>query len=349
MYEDVAPAAATALAAPPTPAGADQAALVRGPSDAAAAMVAFEFRHSDQAKPALEDAIRLFLGTAGHAASESSAVAPEQPSPPAAALAPWSDEFVARGRPVVRTEEDLARAGLAAAPTMQSPLRSQYRALRWTLLDRMRRNAAELGERSRILVITSALAGEGKTFTAFNIARSLATDTEYQVLLIDLDVVRQSISKALGVDKRPGIAECLLDGRGIADLACPLGRPNLSIVPVGQRSRDAADSLATEAYPALLMNLLRRHPALIVVVDSGPLLLSPEAELVISPAGALLMVVRAGSTPRRAVRDAIGRVSKQIPIGIILNGWEPGGWGDPESYYSYYYEQQDPPDQGPGR
>jgi Mrp family chromosome partitioning ATPase len=263
--------------------------------------------------------------------------------PPAEALAPLERPyaeapFVPGGEALEWSDERFERAGLLAAPEFRGLHRSQYRGIRRVLLDRIRGNAGEFGARSRAVVVTSALAREGKTFTSFNLASSLARDPEYQVLLIDTDLARRTMSKALGVGARPGLSECLLDpAQDVAPLAMPLAE-RLSVLAAGCRYMEAGDRIATTAFPQLLDRLLLQHPALVVVMDAGPLLLSAESEVVTARAGAALLVVRAGSTTRRAVRDAMERIPKHVPAAVLLNAWEPSGFGDPERYYGDYYD-----------
>jgi protein-tyrosine kinase len=248
------------------------------------------------------------------------------------------EPFVPGGGPLEWDEARFEQAGLLASPEFRSLHRSQYRGIRRVLLDRIRDNANEFGARSRAVAVTSALAGEGKTFTSFNLASNLARDPEYQVLLIDTDLARRSMSKALGIGGRPGVSECLLDpAQDVAQLAMPLA-DRLSVLGAGCRYMEAGDRIATTAFPQLLERLLVHHPRLIVVMDAGPLLLSAEAEVVTARAGAALLVVRAGSTPRSAVRDAMERVPKHVPAAVLLNAWQPGSFGDPERYYGDYYD-----------
>lgn len=162
-------------------------------------------------------------------------------APAAGAWTPYAEEMR-------NTDDALQGAGLLASPEFRGQHMSQYRSVRRLLLDRMQSNAAESGARSRSLAVTSALPGEGKTFTSYNLARSLSHDPNHKVLLIDGDLARRTLSRTLDAGHREGLAECLMDPTlDPRSLAAPMGE-RFSLLPAGRRYVEACERLASSTY-----------------------------------------------------------------------------------------------------
>jgi len=232
----------------------------------------------------------------------------------------------------------LVGCGLAPHSKHEARQLAQFRSIRKSICDGLRASERVGQPAKRIISITSAFAAEGKTYTAFNVARSLARDGEYQVLLVDGDLAKRRLTTALGLMNADGLAEALLPGgAGLASLSVAFGDSDLAILPAGRAYASASERLASGELERQLGELVDRYPKLVVIIDSGPILLATEAEALVSASDAVVFVVRSGVTSRNAVRDAISRIGDARPVSFVLNAWESSGFGEQESYYGEYY------------
>jgi len=168
--------------------------------------------------------------------------------------------------------------------------------------------------------MASALPSEGKTFTAINLALSMALEKDISVLLIDADVAKPHISCTFGVENEPGLMDLLRDeATTVESVILPTDVPNLCILPAGRRSDTATELLASHRMEAIVSYIAASDPMRIALIDSPPLLLTSESRALAQSVGQVVVVVRAGFTPQRAVLDAISYIGEDKSIGLILN------------------------------
>ena len=154
------------------------------------------------------------------------------------------------------------------------------------------------------IVVTSAVSGEGKTFTALNLAMSLACEPDFEVLLVDGDVPKSHLTQVLGLQKHPGLMDVL-----------------------------ANDQLSPSD---VLQEFGGRDSRRLVLFDSSPLLATSESQVLVSHMGQVVMVVAAGHTVRHAVDQALQAMDEAQYVGLMLNMSRlPAS----ESYYDSYYGQ----------
>jgi len=188
------------------------------------------------------------------------------------------------------------------------------------------------GAPANLVQVTSALAGEGKTFCAINLAISIALEMDHTVLLVDADVAKPSIPQALGLKTEKGLMDVLLDRRiDLAQVLCRTDIDKLSLLPAGTAHQQATELLASDAMGALLQEMAERDR--IVIFDSPPLLSASEAGVLASRVGQIVMVVEAGKTSEAALKEALGRIESSNVVGLLLNKGEAPGLG---SYYGGY-------------
>jgi len=185
-----------------------------------------------------------------------------------------------------------------------------------------------------LIVVTSAMAGEGKTYCAVNLAMSIAMEMDITVLLVDADVARPSVLKVLGLPPQPGLMEKLLgDQAELSELILRTNVANLSLLPSGRTHRHATELLASRNMSRLLTEIAERYADRIVIFDSPPLLLTTEASVLAAQMGQILMVVESETTTQHAVKEALRRIERCPNVNLIYNKSKtfPGG-----EYYGYY-------------
>jgi exopolysaccharide/PEP-CTERM locus tyrosine autokinase len=182
--------------------------------------------------------------------------------------------------------------------------------------------------RANLVLVTSALAGEGKTFCAINLAISIALEMDRTVLLVDADVAKPGVPQALGLEAEKGLMDVLLDHR--VDLAEVLWKTDigrLTLLPAGRAHKHATELLASDAMRGLLHEMAERYHDRIIIFDSSPLLAASEAGILASQVGQIVVVVEAGKTSEAALKDALGRIDSSKVAGLLLNKGESPGLG----------------------
>ncbi len=208
-------------------------------------------------------------------------------------------------------------AGVIAPEDEERRLAEEYRIIKRPLLKAM--TGDEAPALSNILVVTSAVPGEGKTFTSLNLALSLALERNREVVLIDGDVAKRDITHVFGLDEEPG----LLDAAGTTDhdLASTILKtdvPSLYVMPAGNQHLEATEILGSERTAALLASLAS-DPRRIVLIDSPPLLVTTEAGVLTSLAGQVVLVVKASETPQEVVVRAVESITEDKSVSLVLN------------------------------
>jgi protein-tyrosine kinase len=199
----------------------------------------------------------------------------------------------------------------------------------------------------RLIMVTSALPGEGKTFITLSLALSMARERDISVLVVDADLPKGHISRTLHLENEPGLLDCLTDEtRDVESLVIGTDVKGLQILPAG-RPNEAAAELITSARMRQVIAALVRTPHRLVLFDSPPLLVSTEARALIQIPGLILLVARAGHTPRQALADALSKVDKSKLHGVVLNESRTPGGGDNYGYYNYHGDSDSGPEHEP--
>jgi protein-tyrosine kinase len=219
----------------------------------------------------------------------------------------------------IDTKELLAQ-GLLAPETRGARLADEYRSVKRPLL----RNACapeDLGvSRSNLWLVSSAISGEGKTFTCMNLCLSVAREKDWNVVLVDGDCKKPQLTHLFGADGEPGLMDLLHDKSLEFDsVVMPTNIPGLSILPAGKRDEHASELLASARMGKLCEKIATQDPKRIVLFDSPPLLLTEEAPVLATQVGQILLVVQANRTPQRAVLEARDRLDPEKAINLLLN------------------------------
>lgn len=235
--------------------------------------------------------------------------------------APRSESAAAGSR---RVEIDLARlerGGYIALEKVRSPLADEFRAIKRPLLANVRGESASPVRRANCIMITSSLPGEGKTFTAINLALSLAMEVDSRVLLIDADVIRPAVLTRLGLpDGEKGLLDKLNEPQlQLSELLLRTNVDKLSLLPAGRPDAHATELLASDAMRDMVDELASRYSDRIVVFDSPPLLAAPETSVLASLVGQIVVVVEAQKTLRRSVVEAMSMIENCPVVMTMLN------------------------------
>lgn len=183
------------------------------------------------------------------------------------------------------------------------------------------------GRRCKNLVmITSSLPGEGKTFCSINLAISLAMEINRTVMLVDADFERPCVPAALGIkaDGLRGFIDVVADPSiPLADVLLKTDIGKLSVLPAGTPHEHTTELVAGEATAELLRNMAARYEDRILIFDTAPLLAASEACALASHMGQIIIVVEAGKTTEKTLKEALDSVQQCNVAGVLLNKGVP--------------------------
>lgn len=229
----------------------------------------------------------------------------------------------------------LAEQGMLTQEGGRSSVAEDFRIIKRPLLRQARASGAEAIRHGNLIVVTSAMPGEGKTYCAVNLAMSIAMEMDITVLLVDADVARPSVLKVLGLPPEPGLMDVLLDPQlAMGDVILKTNVANLSILPAGRSNKHATELLASRAMSRLLAEIANRYGDRVVVFDSPPLLITSEAHALVGQMGQVVMVVEAETTTQHAVKEALRQIEACEHIHLIYNKTKSFPGND---YYGYGY------------
>ena len=239
------------------------------------------------------------------------------------------------GRRIVLDPWQLKLNGLLALDDEERRLAEQYRTIKRPLL----RNAdpsVDTMMRGNLIMVASALPGEGKTFTCVNLCLSIARERDWTVVLVDGDCAKPHLTRLFGAEGEPGLIDLLRDpALSFDSLVMPTDVPGLSLLPAGSRDPRASELLASKRMDELCTALAAADRTRIVVIDSSPLLLTTEAAALAAHVGQIAVVVRANDTPRDAVLAAIQKLDRAKAIACILNRNAEAADSPSYGYYGY--------------
>ena len=200
---------------------------------------------------------------------------------------------------------------LVAATAPESVAAEQFRLLR----SRVESRAATT--RTQLIVVTSPRLGEGKTTTSANLALCLAQDPQQRVLLIEADLRRPRLAALFGIRAEPGVVDVLTRSATIDEAMVPITGYHLSVLPAGTAERRLPEVLTSSVLRSLVDGLRPRFTR--ILIDTAPLAMADTQELA-RIADGVLLVVRAGMTPRPALETAFHTLERDKIIGFVLNG-----------------------------
>jgi exopolysaccharide/PEP-CTERM locus tyrosine autokinase len=229
----------------------------------------------------------------------------------------------------------LRAAGYLPEPGLERRFADHYRQIKRPLIEKALKGSAEM----RLIMVSSALPGDGKSFTSISLALSMAHERDVSVLLVDADAPRGHVSEIFGLRREQGLLDALRDESvEVESLIVHTDVRGFEILPAGKFAENATELLASARMTQVATRLAARNSRRLIVFDSAPLLVSTEARALTRIPGQVVIVVRAGVTPQQAMLDAVGHVDKSKLQGLILND---APFRSGAGYYGYGYYGED--------
>jgi len=265
------------------------------------------------------------LGQAGSAASEGFASAADlirPAAPPQSEAEPQSQPDVARRetRRQITIDFDRLRAGGFALPRDQSGVAEEFRLIKRPLVNVAVPQGQPTVKNHNVIMVTSAIPGEGKTFVSMNLAFSMASEHDVHVLLIDADVAKPSVPGLLGFEADTGLIDVVSDPTiDLANVMVRTNIENLTLLPSGRSRPGSSELLASGRMARFVDDVSRRYADRIIIFDSPPVLARSEPIVLAKHVGQVVFVVEAERTSRTAVDEAIALLGPERIGGIVLN------------------------------
>jgi capsular exopolysaccharide synthesis family protein len=219
----------------------------------------------------------------------------------------------------------------------QSPTAERFRRLKTLIMH-------DAQDEPQVIVVTSALPGEGKSLISLNLALAFAADRDGETLLIDADIRRPGIDRWLKPAPKIGLKEILSGEADPEHGLLEIKAQHLVLLPAGQPSRDPVSLLSGDIARALVEEMRKRFKR--IIIDTPPIVPFTDADVAASLADGVLLVARSKATPKPLLRQAIGAVTSSRILGIVLNDTTyslADHYRHYDGYYHQYYKQDAEP------
>ena len=267
------------------------------------------------------------------------AAAPEpapQPQAPARAFTDTNREKAPphSGRHGKVDRQALREGGFIMPDAPVTGLAEEFRIIKRQLLQAASGKTGIAPDKRQSILVCSPSPDDGKTFCAVNLALSLATEKQVEVLLIDADFSKPEILSILGLEGSEGLMDAIADPSADPEsFVIQTDIERLSVLPAGRQTNNVSEMLAAE-HTRNVLDALTQRPNRIVVFDSPPALMASPASVLASKVGQVVMVVRADKTKETDLREAIGLLSGCDHVSLMLNG--AGFTASGRRFGSYY-------------
>ena len=214
----------------------------------------------------------------------------------------------------------LRESGYITTEIENTQFAEEYRLIKRPLLANAFGKGAAPVDMGNLIMVTSSIPGEGKTFTSVNLALSIALERDTTVLLVDADVINPQLSRLFALDKQDGLIDVIDNAsRSLSEVIINTDNPKLRIIPAGQPHEQSTELLASERTRQLCEELAERYPDRIILFDAPPFLNTTQAKVLTRFMGQIMIVVEAGETHKSAIVETTQQLGGDKVVGMILN------------------------------
>jgi len=237
-------------------------------------------------------------------------------------------------------QSTLRKNGIITSDHLRTRTTEEFRLIKRGLLNHYTQNGTD---RQNLVLITSAVSGEGKSFCALNIAMSMALEENFRVLLVDCDFANSTIMRTLGIKAKKGLMDVLMDERlDLSDVLLRTDIDRLSILPPGTLNSRSAEFLSSKRMANLVNELAHRYEDRFIIFDTPPVLMRADTSVLSTHVGQIVFVIRSESTSRDTVKEALDLIADNPNINLLLNGTREtfGSHQFGQDYYQYHKKKR---------
>ena len=183
----------------------------------------------------------------------------------------------------------------------------------------------------RVVLVTSAMEGAGKTTVACNLALSIAQSVDPYALLIDADVRRSSVHKMFGIKPQKGLTDYLHGMAQLPDCLTKTTISKLTILPAGKSVPNPAEIITSSRMKDLIQEAEARYSDRFIIIDSPPVNMASEAVDLAKLVDTILLVIRCGGSNKTLIEQALEKLDREKIMGVVFNAYER-----PSGKYGYY-------------
>lgn len=239
--------------------------------------------------------------------------------------------------------QNLADQGFVLPESGPQRLAEEYRHIKRRILGNLVPGVMNTRRPANLVMITSSVPGEGKTFTSVNISLSIAAELDKTVLVVDADIIKSDLTRAFGMKHCMGLFDYLENpDMGVEHVIYRSSIPSLSIIPAGHSGKAISEKLASGAMGRLSDELASRYPDRIIIFDCPPILATSGATALAPHVSQVVMVVEARDTAQATVKDALNIIGRERVTGVILNKSKTPTSQSTYYYYGYYQQPSAP-------
>jgi exopolysaccharide/PEP-CTERM locus tyrosine autokinase len=221
----------------------------------------------------------------------------------------------------------LEQAGFVTLHTARTQINEEYREIKRKLLANAFGALSQTITNSNIIMVTSARPSEGKTFTAVNLAMSIAAEQDKRVLLVDADVLKPNVLKTLGLNERSGLIEYLLgEVTELGEVMYHTNIEKLTIIPAGRSHHLSTELLASKVMQDTINEFSNRYPDRVVINESA---------ILANFAGQAVVVVEENRSKLSDLQRSVERLNPEMAIGFVVN--KSLNSSESVGYYGYHY------------
>lgn len=234
----------------------------------------------------------------------------------------------------------LENNGHVSLTGIRKSINEEYREIKRKLLANAFGPLASTLKNSNIIMVSSGRPSEGKTFTATNLALSIASEQDKTVLLVDADVLKPNVLNTLGLERRKGLIDYLTgEVDDIGDVLYPTNVDKLKIIPAGSSHHLSTELLASQKMHDTIDEFANRYSDRIVIIDTPPLIGITESAVLANFAGQAVVVTEEGRAKLSDIKLCVERLNPNMAIGFVVNKVVNKDANDP-GYYGYYYAEE---------
>ncbi len=212
----------------------------------------------------------------------------------------------------------LANIGMLPDPEQDPALIEQLRHLKRPILQNAFGPLAD--GTANVVMITSARPGAGKSFVSASLAVALTRARELSVVIIDLDNIRATLTKGLELGDRIGFFDAVDDPDvSLESTLVATEIPGLRVIPTGRQTKESSELLNSERAKQLMRRFSEDDPTRIIILDTPPLLSTPDAHAILELAHQIIVVVETGVTKQSEMREIVESIGGEKPVGLVLN------------------------------
>jgi len=234
----------------------------------------------------------------------------------------------------------LASYGITIPSSARSRTVEEFRLVKRNLMTQFSTGDSSADQRSsRLIMVTSARPGEGKTFISLNLALAFASERDVKALLVDIDTQHSTLQTILGISTEQGIVDVLAGARELSEVLIQTNIPNLMVLPSGRGGPHVPELFSSNKMAILMAEMTRRFADRYIIIDTPPCMASTDAAALAPLVGQIVFIVEAHHTQEVEIEASLSMLSACPRISLVLNKSDTSAGEHFGSYEYYYYSQ----------